>query len=315
MKKVTTYAKQATDELESILYQDTGIYKPWQFINGTTSPLLLDSVIEDTLTYWKEPARLRPGFKTEDKTVYIPVFFTKINGIYQDVNQYYQLVAQLKSAPNSVFYETPHLAIACNQTGQTRTIRYHNVSMPDGEKGLAQFKTSELTALENCLDDQLMIHREQLKTHPLYKRIAVLRSDLQNFLLNKLEEVFHDTTLFKANWTVSRCARLMALLFTIDDKVLKLLDGFDFTSDIPKIIFYLNGQDTFNEDDALLLTLLRTIGVDILIFCPNGACNLDDLLEAQPITVITLEQFVENLSLKEPKKVKSKESFIDKFFR
>lgn len=315
MKKVTTYAKQATDELESILYTDTGIYKPWQFIKGTTHPILLDSVIEDTLTYWKEPARLRPGFQTEDQTVYTPVFFTKINGIYQDVNQYYQLVAQLKSATSSVFYETPHLAIACNQTGQTRTIRYHNVSMPDGETALAQFKAADLTALENCLDEHFIINREQLKVHPLYKRLAVLRTDLQNFLLTKLEEVFHDDTLFTTSWNASRCARLMALLFTIDDKILKLLDGFDFTADVPKVIFYLNGQDTFNEDDALLLTLLRIIGMDILFFCPNGACNLDHLLGQQPITVITLEQFVENLSLKEPKKAKTKDSFMNKFFK
>lgn len=315
MKKVTTYAKQATDELESLFYQDTGVYKPWQFIEGTTIPVLLDSVIEDTLTYWKQPARLRPGFQTEDNVVYTPVFFTIINGIYQDVNQYYELIDKLKSVSNIVCYETPHFTIAGSQIGQKRTIRYHNVSIADDKQSLAQFNANELSALEACLNDDLTINCDKLKTTALYKRFMTLRSNLQVFLCHKLEIVFQDTSLFTVPLNKSRCARLMALLFTIDDKILKLLDGFDFTADIPKLLFYLNGQEMFNEDDALLLTYLRIVGLDIVFFCPNGVCHLDQLLNPQEMTVITLEQFVENLSLKEPKKSKNKGSFIDKLFR
>jgi len=314
VEKVTTYARKATNHLEQTLYQDTGIYKPWQFSNGTTRPIILDSVIEDTLTYWNEPAKLRPGFKVEGQMVYTPAFFTKISGVYHDVNEYYELVEKLKQAKNCAFYETPHLTRMGNGFGQTRTIQYHNMPTQGAGENLAQFNQQDLYSLAFCLNPDQTIKRDAIKTHILYKRMLSLRGDLQEFILSKLEETFASNNLsfFNFNVTDKERVRLMAALFTADEKLINLIDSYDFTADVPKLVMYVNSREPFNQDDAMLLGLLRTIGIDVILLSPNGANNIELVISEKFINPIKLDEFVYDLPLKSPQK---KGSFFSKLFR
>lgn len=312
VEKVTTYAKKATNELAQTLYQDTGIYKPWQFSDGTTRPLIMDSVIEDTLTYWNEPAKLRPGFKTEGKTVYVPAFFTKISGVYRDINEYYELVQKLNTANKCVFYQTPHLTNV--GFGQTRTIQYHNMPTQSSTQNLSNFNQQDLYSLAYCLNPDQTIKRDAVKQHVLYKKMISLRADVQEFILSKLEETFSNNNLsfFKFNITDKERVRLMAALFTADDRILNLIDSYDFTEEVPKLILYVNSRETFNEDDAMLLGLMRTIGIDVILLSPNGANNIEMVISEKFINQIKLDEFAYDLVLKSPSK---KGSFFSKLFR
>lgn len=314
VEKVTTYAKKATNELEQTLYQDTGIYKPWQFSDGTTRPIIMDSVIEDTLTYWNEEAKLRPGFKTQGKVVYTPAFFTKINGVYRDVNEYYELVQKLKTAKNCAFYETPHLTTVGTSFGQTRTIQYHNMPAQSSMQNLAHFNQQDLYSLAFCLNPDQTIKRDAIKEHILYKKMLSLRADVQEFILSKLEETFASSNLafFNFNVTDKERVRLMAALFTADDRIINLIDSYDFTSDVPKLVIYVNSRESFNQDDAMLLGLLRTIGIDVILLSPNGANNIELVISDKFINHIKLDEFVHNLPLKAPSK---KGSLFSKLFR
>lgn len=312
VEKVTTFARKATNELEQTLYNDTGIYKPWQFSDGTTRPIIMDSVIEDTLTYWNEPARLRPGFKTSQKTVYTPIFFSKISGVYNDHNEYFSLVDKLKSANKCVFYETTQLTSV--GYGQTRNIQYHNMQGQGIPQNTAQYNQQDLYSLAFCLNPDKTINRTTVKEHVLYKKLLTLRGEIQEFILAKLEEVFSpsNTAFFNFPITDKERLRLMAAIFTAEDSLLNLIDGYDFTADVPKVILYLNSRDTFNTDDAMLLGLLRTIGLDIVILSPNGANNIELVISDKFINQIKLEEFVYDLPLKAPAK---KGSFFSKLFR
>ncbi|MBP3886056.1 MAG: hypothetical protein J6F30_00155 [Cellulosilyticum sp.] len=317
VEKVTTYAKKATNELEQTLYQDTGIYKPWQFSDGTTRPIIMDSVIEDTLTYWNEEAKLRPGFKTQGKIVYTPAFFTKINGVYRDINEYYELVQKLKSAKNCAFYQTPHLTTVGTSFGQTRTIQYHNMPVQSSSQNLAHFNQQDLYSLAFCLNPDQTIKRDVIKEHILYKKMLSLRGDVQEFILSKLEETFATSNLafFNFNVTDKERVRLMAALFTADDRIINLIDSYDFTSDVPKLVMYINSREPFNQDDAMLLGLLRTIGVDVILLSPNGANNIELVISDKFINHIKLDEFVHDLPLKAPSKTGKKGSFFSKLFR
>lgn len=312
IEKVTTFARKATTELEQTLYKDTGIYKPWQFSDGTTRPLMMDSVIEDTLTYWNEPARLRPGFKTSNKTVYTPIFFSKISGVYKDHQAYFDLVEKLKSADKCVFYETTQLT--CVSYKQTRSIQYHNIQGQSTPLNTAQYNQQDLYSLAFCLNPDKTINRSTIKEHVLYKKLLTLRGEIQEFILTKLEEVFSpsNTAFFQFPITDKERLRLMAAIFTAEDRLLNLIDSYDFTADVPKVILYLNGRDTFHTDDAMLLGLLRTIGLDIIILSPNGANNIELVISDKFINQIKLEEFVYDLPLKAPAK---KGSFFSKLFR
>lgn len=290
VEKVTTYAKKATDELEQTLYSGTGIYKPWQFSKGTTRPILMDSVLEDTLTYWNEPSKLRPGFKTVGSVVYTPTFFTKVNGVYTDVNAYYELIEALKSGGKYVFYETPHFT------------------------AMSDVNPQNLYSLAFCLNSDQTIKREAVKQHILYQKMLTLRGDFQEFALSKLEETFANENLSFFNFPITdkERVRLMAALFTAEDALLNLMEGYDFTADIPKVIFYINSRDTFTPDDAMMLGLLRCMGIDVLLLSPNGANNMELMISDRFINQIKLDQFVYDLPLKAPNK---KESFFSKLFR
>lgn len=312
VEKVTTYAKKASNELEQTLYQDTGIYKPWQFSDGTTKPVIMDSVIEDTLTYWNEPSKLRPGFKTQGKIVYTPVFFTKINGVYHDLNEYYELIEKLKAARKYILYQTPHLTHV--GFGQTRTIQYHNIEVPSAPQTQVHFNQQDLYSLAFCLNSDQTIKRDAIKEHKLYKKMLTLRTDLQEFILSKLEETFSSSNAAFFHFTVTdkERIRLMAALFTAEDRLLNLIESYDFTSDVPKVIIYLNSRESFNEDDAMMLGLLRNIGLDILLLSPNGANNIELVISDKFINQIKLDELAYDLPLKAPSK---KSSFFGKLFR
>lgn len=314
VEKVTTYAKKATNVLAQALYQDTGIYKPWQFSDGTTRPIIMDSVIEDTLTYWNEPSKLRPGFKTEGKVVYTPAFFTKISGVYRDVNEYYELIEKLRGAKNCAFYETPHLTSVGTGFGQTRTIKYHNMPIQNTSSNLANFNQQDLYSLAFCLNPDQTIKRDAIREHVLYQKMLSLRGDLQEFILTKLEETFATANLsfFNFNVTDKERVRLMAALFTADDRLINLIDSYDFTSDVPKLVMYVNSREPFNQDDAMLLGLMRTIGIDVILLSPNGANNIELVISEKFINSIKLDEFIYDLPLKSPSK---KGSFFSKLFR
>lgn len=313
VEKVTTYARRATNELEQTLYNDSGVYRPWQFSEGTTRPITMDSVIEDTMTYWDEPARMRPGFKTTQNTVYTPIFFSKVSGVHREINDYYSFVQKLREAKKCLFYESPHLINV--GYGQKSNITYHNMSAQTVTHAAADYNQKDLYSLAFCLNPDKTVNKEKVKEHVLYQKMLVLRPDLQTFILNKLDELFvaANNGFFTFEVTDKERVRLMASLFTADDKLLNLIDSYDFTSDIPKIIMYVNSRDTFNTDDFMLLGLLKAIGLDFILLSPNGANNLELGISNKFINHIKLDEFVYDLQLRPPSN--KKKSIFNKLFR
>lgn len=53
------------------------------------------------MNFWEEPAKLRPEFKIQNHKVYIPNLFAKINGVAEDLDDYWQDLKVLSSAPNT----------------------------------------------------------------------------------------------------------------------------------------------------------------------------------------------------------------------
>ena len=128
------------------------------------------------------------------------------------------------------------------------------------------------------------------------------------------EETFSNNHLsfVKFNVTDKERVRLMAATFTLDEKLINLIDSYDFTADVPKLIMYVNSREPFNQDDAMLIGLFKTMGIDILLLSPNSANNLELVISEKFINTIQLEEFVHDLPLKAPAK---KGSFFSRLFR
>lgn len=293
VEKVTTYAKQATMELEQTLYNGSGVYKPWQFASGTTKPVHLDSIIEDLITYWNEEARMRPGFRTEGRTVYVPTFFTKINGVHKDTNTYFKLVEQLKTARQVLFFESLKI--------------FSEAFVREA------LQPQQIYGLAYCLNQDLSINQEALQANALYTSFSSLRKDLQIFLCEKITATctVPQSQFFKNPPAKAELTNLLGIVLNLTEPFFSLLENFDYTEDVPKLVIYENSLKEVDKSSLLLLAFLKQVGFDIIFLTPAGNNIIEPFIQEQFLTQVHLEEFVRNFELKQPKK----ESFLKRIFR
>ena len=124
---------------------------------------------------------------------------------------------------------------------------------------------------------------------------------MQHFILNKLDELFtaYDENYFLFPLTDKERVLLMAAVFAADQDLLRLIEVYDFPSDIPKLIMYLDNRETFEVVDALLIGLIHLMGMDIILLSPNGGNNIELVIDKQFINTVQLEEFVQELPLVE----------------
>ncbi len=72
--KIGTVAYHAEQELDTRLYQDTGMYREKQF--ATADSVILQTMEEEIPILWDQELRYRPGFSSEGN-VRMPVFLAK----------------------------------------------------------------------------------------------------------------------------------------------------------------------------------------------------------------------------------------------
>ena len=103
-------------------------------------------------------------------------------------------------------------------------------------------------------------------------------------------------------------------LLNLDDKIIRLIDNFDFANEIPKIIVFLENEKQLTEDSLMILAFLHQIGLDIIIFDPSGMSNTDSIIEKNMISNIRLDIMKYDETFDETKK-KQKKGFFDKFLK
>lgn len=87
----------------------------------------------------------------------------------------------------------------------------------------------------------------------------------------------------------------------IPPSILKLMQQFDYSQEVPKIILYnneLNG--TMVRSDAALLLLLNQFGLDIVLYNPPGHNDIENFIEEDLYDVHWLEDVVFEQEFKEP---------------
>jgi hypothetical protein len=246
----STVAYKASEQIEEMIYgADTGLFKPWQFENYNTMPLTLKTTLDELKLLWKEPSKMRQGFKVENRTVYIPNLFAKINGVNEDINDYWKAFAELYFAKN---------CLSINKVPFTE-ITYSN---------------QEMYSCAYLFDKTGALIRDNVMSSKFYK-FGYLKTSLQQLIFNKINELMMSGNFIKQVDDKFKLKILMTIL-TLDIKILNLLDAYDFPSDIPKILIYLNDINQFSDEDAIVLGFLNLIGLDIAIFTPTNYNNIEN---------------------------------------
>lgn len=247
-----TVAFNASQEIENVIYgEEVGLFKAWQFEESITRPITLKTTYDELKILWKEDAKIRPEFKVENNVVYVPNLFAKIRGTHENINEYWQDFKQIKE------FGYTHLI---DQVPFTK-ITYSTKDMYESA----------------YLFDNSRINKEKLMNSQLY-RYGYLKTSLQHFIIYKIEELI-GSTIFK--FPVDKVFKLKILMtvLNLDNQILNLIERFDYTKQVPKLIIYDNKRDMFSDEDAITIGFLNLIGIDIVIFTPTNYNNIEQKLK------------------------------------
>lgn len=283
-----SYLYQMQNKITNQLFSD-GVYKAWQFQNYLTKPITTHCTLIDMENNINEPAKVREGFSV-DNHVNIPCFFMKIDGVYQNPINY-----------NKLIYK-------CNQN----KIMERNLS-----EGFINnsYDLNDLMEIKNAQVGKKIkkgFEIEKLKKLNFYK-FSKFRTELQNLILNKINETIIDDV-FVDNIDENQILRFVMNVLNIDLEIIKLLDNFDYTSYIPKIIVFLENENTIPNETIMMLGFYHQIGLDIIIFDPSGMTNLENVLNPKNITNVRLDYMKYNLSYEDIQDIEEKKKKF-RFFK
>jgi hypothetical protein len=271
----STVAFNASQQIDDIIYNaDTGLFKPWQFEDYFTKQVTLKTTYDELKLLWKEQSKIRPGFKVENNTVYIPNLFAKINGVNEDINEYWKSFIELSSAKNCLtITEVPFTKIT--------------------------YTNQEMYSCAYLLDKNGLLIKENGYRSKFYK-FSYLKSSLQQHIFTKINELIMSKCFIRQIDEKFKLKILMTIL-TLDIKVLYLLETFDFASEIPKLLIYHNKPDQLSVEDAIVIGFLNIIGMDIVIFTPTNYNNIEnhfkpDLFDTFQLPAVNLQLEIPDLS-------------------
>lgn len=243
--RVRTAAYQAEREMDSILYQNTGLYRAKQ--HQKAEAVTLQTMYEEIGLLWDQELKYRPGFAAEGDTVTIPVLLEKICGIKDGpILPYWLEIKKLVSPETTLVTKLPW------QTGLEA-----NPMKPYATQFLRQGR----------------LQREKIKQHKDYP-YGILRPEIQDYLLDKLQ-VLLDEKLIAGTYQNGTEYTIVSTILGLPKDLLRRIQNFDFTKKNPKLIIISTTEETLSLEDSILVAFLNLVGFDILFFVPTGYQSIE----------------------------------------
>lgn len=277
----TTVAYRASKEIETILNQEgSGLYKPWQLRDYLPSPLILKTTYDELFILCKEIAMVRPNFSVSNGIVKIPCLFAKIYGISKNKKEYWDRLQGLTELENTLLIRQFPLSI---EVSNDYRFHYRNALASDG-----------LLSLEKMLNAHYWP----------YHRLPL---GLQKGIANAIRQMV-DKARMKLEASETK-EELRIYLFTqamnMPKSMIRLLEQFDYSQGIPKIILYNNEMHgVMQRSDAALLLLLNHFGIDIILYNPSGHNDIENYLDDDLFDAHWLDEVVFEQEFKEPSVIK-----------
>ncbi|PLS19134.1 hypothetical protein CVD28_01630 [Bacillus sp. M6-12] len=249
----TTVAYNASKEIQSVIYgTDVGMFKAWQYETGTTKSVMLKTTYDELKILWNEEARIRPEFEVRDERVYVPNIFAKVNGTKQELSDYWKDVNELANSENAVLYKQLPFS----------SVRYTK---------------QELFSTAFLFNQQGFVDKEALYQSPVYT-LQYLKQSIQDFMVSKINELL-ESKMFVKDMDEKLRLKILMTIITMDSELLRLIESFDYTGKIPKIVIYDGTRNMFSEEDSILLAFFHLVGADIVIFTPTNYSNIEQWIK------------------------------------
>ena len=243
--RVRTAAYQAEREMDSILYQNTGLYRAKQHQKAET--VTLQTMYEEIGLLWDQELKYRPGFAAEGDTVTVPVLLEKICGIKDGpILPYWLEIKKLVTPKTTLVAKLPW------QTG---------------------LETNPMKPYATQFLRQGRLQREKIKQHKDYP-YGILRPEIQDYLLDKLQ-VLLDEKLIAGTYQNGTEYTIVSTILGLPKDLLRRIQNFDFTKKNPKLIIISTTEETLSLEDSILVAFLNLVGFDILFFVPTGYQSIE----------------------------------------
>ena len=240
--RVRTAAYQAEREMDSILYQNTGLYRARQ--HQKAEAVTLQTMYEEIGLLWDQELKYRPGFAAEGDTVTVPVLLEKIKD--GPILPYWLEIKKLVTPETTLVTKLPW------QTGLEA-----NPMKPYATQFLRQGR----------------LQREKIKQHKDYP-YGILRPEIQDYLLDKLQ-VLLDEKLIAGTYQNGTEYTIVSTILGLPKDLLRRIQNFDFTKKNPKLIIISTTEETLSLEDSILVAFLNLVGFDILFFVPTGYQSIE----------------------------------------
>ena len=264
--RLSTVAYHAERELDSLLYEDSGLFRHRQYTRSR--PVTLKTTFDEVSILWKEEAKYRPGFEAQAGLVVVPNIFARICGVKDgDSAAYFDQIGQMMTE-HTLFY--PKVPLEREQTPNPWKEHVHKF-----------YKHGKIIP-ETIKKDKAYLY-------------DYLSQDTQDYLLEKLQQ------LLDIHWIQSESMgveyAIMATVLNLDKQTLRLIQQFDFTKDIPKLLIFDADESLLSLEECIYILFLNLLGFDIAVFTPTGYRNIDKYISREAFEEYQIGPYQFQLSL------------------
>jgi hypothetical protein len=96
---------------------------------------------------------------------------------------------------------------------------------------------------------------------------------------------------------------ILYIILNLDKKTLQLIQQFDFTREIPKVIVISVNESMATLEDAIYLLFLNLIGFDIAVFTPTGYRNIDKYISRNAFEEYEIGEYLFQMEVPEKSKL------------
>lgn len=265
--QVGTAAYHAERELDSLMYQDSGVYRNMQHNKATA--ITLQTMYEEIAILWDQEVKYRPSFSIVNDMVNLPVIFAKVSGV-KDGNslKYWQDLKSLITKDTLVIKNTP-LAVGTDMN----PIKPYTAEF---------FKNGRLL-------------KDRIKAHKAYT-YDVLRGEMQDHILDKLQVLIEKKTI-RGTLENGTEYTIIAVVLNLNKEIIRLIQSFDFTKKNPKLVYINTTERIISLEDSIITAFLNLIGFDILFAVPTGYQNVEKFFSSKVIEEHQIGDYMYDLQI------------------
>lgn len=243
--RMGTAAFHAEQELDEIMYQNSGLYRNQQYEKAVS--VSLQTMYEEIAILWNQEVKYRPNFSVVDSVVNVPVIFAKVSGVKDaQTAKYWSDIRALVTPDTYVIREAPFI----------------NPTDPNPMKAFTSgfFKNGKIL-------------RTKIKEHQSYA-YGFLREEVQDHILNKLQLLI-DQRIIKGTFENGTEYTIIATVLNLNTELIRLIQKFDFTKKNPKLLYIHTTEKIISLEDSILVAFLNLVGFDVVFFVPTGYQNIE----------------------------------------